>query len=832
MAAPPIPHPTDRTLSSYGLGKLDDASSKIVNQHLESCPDCRLRVAELSSDSFLGRLRVAQAHGRPNSPAPAMSATDGLSMLDSGDHSKSAPPPASSLPPGLAAHPDYEILRELGQGGMGIVYLAQNTLMGRTEVLKVVSGKLVNRQGVLDRFRAEIRNAAQLHHPNIVTAYSAMRMGESFVLAMEYVAGLDLAQLVKSRGALPVAHACRYVHQAALGLQHAHEHGMVHRDIKPSNLMLSRQGDRALIKVLDFGLAKVKSEGTTDRALTHDGQMLGTPDFIAPEQIVNAREADIRADIYSLGCTFYYLLTGGPPFHADSLYEVLQAHHSMEAMPLNLARPEVPIELAALVARMMAKEPARRFQEPRRVAEALLPFFKKGAAGSIGSKADVSEASQTNAGPLVSTPTQPATDAGRSVAPDDKLTKPPEAETRWESLIDVQKQELSRNPRPSSVADRRPPWKKWPIAIAGSVFGLIVLGGIIITIRDKAEPEFGMNSDKVGSKSSERGPDRAADRGGPVSPADKGGGPPVGKPAATSTDPLQAGSFWSGNTMVLIRPVPPAPDTREFPSRGLLLAIKEREGTRFKGVAGSFRGSHDAEGTFKDGVVRWEVPDERGSWKGKLEGNQLVGTYTVRNWLGVYSGKFRLTLADSPPTRMLPARVPPVGPVREAIGVRGDGWSVEGDQLLKEGLRDGTVQFGDRDWTDYDLTFQARKSAGPEGFGGDFRSAEGNLYALSIGDSDGKHKLAKWSGMTRTQTFIQTLPGTIQPLTWYKVKISLRGQWIRVELNDEVLFDCADDFSQKGSVGLRSYNGAGRFKNIKVTDRDGTTLWEGPPDLP
>ena len=186
--------------------------------HLESCPDCRRRVAELSSDSFLGRLRDAQ--GRPDSPAPLISSTAGLSMLERRRGSP-APPPASTLPPGLADHPDYEILRELGRGGMGVVYLAQNTLMGRTEVLKVVSSHLINRRGVLDRFLAEIRNAARLHHPNIVTAYSALRLGESLVLAMEYVEGLDLARLVKARGPLPVAHACNYVHQAALGLQHA-----------------------------------------------------------------------------------------------------------------------------------------------------------------------------------------------------------------------------------------------------------------------------------------------------------------------------------------------------------------------------------------------------------------------------------------------------------------------------------------------------------------------------------------------------------------------------------------------------------------------------------
>ena len=251
------PHPTDRTLHAYGLGKLDDALAESVNAHLEACPGCRKRVAAPSFDSFLRRLRDAKAG--PVSPRPAVSATDGLSMLDEGS-APGVPPPASSLPPGLADLRDYEILRELGHGGMGTVFLAQNILMGRLEVLKVVSGHLLNRRGVLERFVGEIRNAARLQHTNIVTAYSAIHAGESLVLAMQYVEGLDLSRLVKARGPLPVANACNYIHQAALGLQHAHERGMVHRDIKPSNLMLSRQGSRAVIKVLDFGLAKIGSE--------------------------------------------------------------------------------------------------------------------------------------------------------------------------------------------------------------------------------------------------------------------------------------------------------------------------------------------------------------------------------------------------------------------------------------------------------------------------------------------------------------------------------------------------------------------------------------------
>ena len=387
MDAHPVSHPTDQTLTSYGLGHLDDAFARSVGAHLEGCPDCRRRVAELSSGSSPGRTR--DAGSRPDSPAPAGYSLSGPSLLDRGGAAP-APPRAGTLPPGLAESPDYEVITELGRGGMGVVYLARNTLMGRLEVLKVVSGHHVERREVFDRFRREIRSAARLRHPNIVTAYSALQLGDSLVLAMEYAEGLDLARMVKTRGPLPVVIACYYVQQGALGLQHAHDHGMVHRDIKPANLILARERDRAVIKVLDFGLAKVSSEGEVDTSLTRVGQVLGTPDYIAPEQIRDAQSADIRADIYSLGCTFYYLLTGGPPFSGNNLWDLYQAHFSMDASPLNLVRPEVPAELAALVAKMMAKEPINRFQTPGTVAQALLPFITKGNSGPAGPAPEVS----------------------------------------------------------------------------------------------------------------------------------------------------------------------------------------------------------------------------------------------------------------------------------------------------------------------------------------------------------------------------------------------------------------------------------------------------------
>ncbi len=371
---------------------------------------------------------------------------------------------------------------------MGVVYLANNTLMGRMEVLKVIGRSLTERPEVLDRFLREIRSVARLRHPNIVAAYHAFRIEAGLVFAMEHVDGFDLSKMVKARGPLPVAHACLFAHQAALGLQHAHEEGMVHRDIKPGNLMVSRRGDKAVVKILDFGLAKATSEGQLDSGLTHEGQMLGTPDFISPEQIVNAQTADIRADIYSLGCTLYYLLSGGPPFRGTSLYDLFQAHHSIDAKPLNFARPEVPTELAALVAKMMAKDPDRRFRTPADVAAALASFTKKGGVTLKPARPDVSRATPVVKRPAAPPPPDvPAPAPAEKPAPvPSKPTEPALPEARWSSLIDFREPDSKAEkvvPKPAPAGPtRRPPWRS-RTAIAAAALGGVVLLGIIITIK-------------------------------------------------------------------------------------------------------------------------------------------------------------------------------------------------------------------------------------------------------------------------------------------------------------------------------------------------------------
>src|SRR5262245_6216644 len=260
-------HPTPQELAAFGLGKLPERATAAIADHLETCPACRQAVMAVPPDSFLDKLRAPSPGGSSSPPGP--SRTGPLSMAGE----LTTPAPGPNGPPELAGHPKFGILRELGRGGMGVVYLARQTMMDRQVVIKVIHRSRLDRPGAVDRFRCEIRAAAQLCHPNIVTAYDAEEAGDLHMLVMEFVPGQSLAEVLLKRGPLPVANACHYVRQAALGLQHAHERGMVHRDIKPQNLMLTPKGR---VKILDFGLAKVVSEDHSGTGLTSEGACIGT----------------------------------------------------------------------------------------------------------------------------------------------------------------------------------------------------------------------------------------------------------------------------------------------------------------------------------------------------------------------------------------------------------------------------------------------------------------------------------------------------------------------------------------------------------------------------
>jgi predicted Ser/Thr protein kinase len=255
---------------------------------------------------------------------------------------------------------EYVVLDKLGEGGMGVVLKAQHRRMERLVAIKVLSSAAMKQTGAVDRFHREVKAAAKLSHPNIVTAYDASEHQGMHYLAMEYVEGKDLASVVKERGPLGVREAVDYIVQAARGLQYAHEQGIIHRDIKPGNLLLDKRGN---VKILDMGLARVTGAeaalGGSDQ-LTTSGQVLGTCDYMSPEQAMDTHATDHRTDIYALGCSLYRLLTGNPLYRGETMMQILMAHRMNEIPSLCATRPEVPAELDACYQRMVAKEPGDR----------------------------------------------------------------------------------------------------------------------------------------------------------------------------------------------------------------------------------------------------------------------------------------------------------------------------------------------------------------------------------------------------------------------------------------------------------------------------------------
>ena len=262
---------------------------------------------------------------------------------------------------------------------MGVVYLAQNKLMGRKEVLKVVSGHLINRPGVArsvpprDPLGGQAAPPQHRHRLFGTPARREPRLGHGVRRGPT-----TWPSSVKAKGPLPVAKPATTSTRRRSGLQHAHEHGMVHRDIKPSNLMLAREGRRPIVKVLDFGLAKVTSEGQAEGGLTTRARCSARPTSSPPSRSATPSRPTSGPTSTAWAARSTISWPAGRRSHGDSLWDLYQAHFSMDAGPLNLLRPEVPVELAALVAKMMAKEPERRFQTPREVAEALKLFFKSG----------------------------------------------------------------------------------------------------------------------------------------------------------------------------------------------------------------------------------------------------------------------------------------------------------------------------------------------------------------------------------------------------------------------------------------------------------------------
>ena len=257
---------------------------------------------------------------------------------------------------------------------MGVVYKAVHGGLKRTVAIKVLSSSKLGDPGAVDRFDREWEAIGRLEHPNIVRATDAGEASGLHFLAMEYVDGVDLSKLVRRVGRLTVAHACELIRQAATGLQYICEQGLVHRDIKPSNLMVSRD---CRVKILDLGLALLGENGLAASGLTSRNQIMGTADYMAPEQVIDSHRVDIRADIYSLGCTLYHLLAGRPPFSGpiyDSPFRKLMGHTHGRLPPISGQRSGLPSEFVVILERLLSRDPAQRPSTPGEVAAALVGF--------------------------------------------------------------------------------------------------------------------------------------------------------------------------------------------------------------------------------------------------------------------------------------------------------------------------------------------------------------------------------------------------------------------------------------------------------------------------
>src|SRR5579871_4347540 len=269
----------------------------------------------------------------------------------------------------------FKLLERIGVGGMGQVFLCEHMFMRKRMAVKVLPPHKAEDPIAIGRFYREARVASGLEHPNIVRTLDIDQDGPLHFLVMEYVDGTSLLDIVKRFGPLSVARSCHYIRQACMGLHYAHTTGMIHRDIKPGNIMVDRHG---VAKLLDMGLARLYRDEQDQLTLKYDDKnVLGTADYVSPEQTRDSRNIDVRADIYGMGATFYYVLTGQPPFPEVTVAEKLIAHQTKKPRSVRELRSEVPAGIAKIVEKMLAKDPKDRFQVPQEIVDALEIWTKQ-----------------------------------------------------------------------------------------------------------------------------------------------------------------------------------------------------------------------------------------------------------------------------------------------------------------------------------------------------------------------------------------------------------------------------------------------------------------------
>lgn len=364
--------PPNEQLLALSLGRLPEDQSDELLQHLRECDACQAELAtsDAGEDTLVAQLRVGASDAYLEEPDCQVALAKALGAMAEAEDADQGH--EDGLPERLG---EYEIVRPIGRGGMGNVYLARHTKLGRFVAVKALFNHRLVHPRMRRRFEVEMQAVGQLSHPCIVTAHDAREVDGVAVLVTEFIDGLDTGQLTRRLGRLPVAEACEIARQVALALEYVDMQGLVHRDVKPSNIMVSRRGE---VKLLDLGLARFNLT-EVGQEQTGTGQTIGTADYVAPEQVSDSRQASIRADIYALGCTLFKLLSGRPPFDDErypTSFAKMTAHVSAAPPPLQQAAPDAPRKLAELVDRMLCKNPAGRPQSPGDVARQLEPLAR------------------------------------------------------------------------------------------------------------------------------------------------------------------------------------------------------------------------------------------------------------------------------------------------------------------------------------------------------------------------------------------------------------------------------------------------------------------------
>ena len=456
--------PSREELFAFLVGDLSEDTAVTVIEHITSCQTCQetLTTLDEADDTLITRLRNPQPeHTYLSEPQCREGVIQAKAMIGGSLATGTRSVLGTGTEHGLGDQlGEYRLLERLGHGGMGVVYRAVHTKLDRVVALKVLSKRCIDNDRAKIRFEREMKAVGRLDHPNIVAARDAREIDGTPVLVMEYVDGSDLSALARRLGPLPVADACELIRQAAIGLAYAHSQGMVHRDIKPSNLILGLDGQ---VRVLDFGLALLEIDQPTGEEMTAAGQVMGTAQYMAPEQFSDSHQVDVRADVYSLGCTLYRLLSGSAPFAGTNFGKQLLAHVNEPVPPIRQSRADVPEELAAVIERMLAKDPEQRFSTPSEVATALEPF----AAGC-----DL---------PGLASRTAEASDSPDPTEAYDKVTDKHAAS----ALSDTRRPDAAgAKPAPRSAARHRITWAV-AVGLMLAAVGVFVAAQIVIHIRDK-----------------------------------------------------------------------------------------------------------------------------------------------------------------------------------------------------------------------------------------------------------------------------------------------------------------------------------------------------------